>query len=281
MTDIKNTEPWYRSLENKAISASKVKAFRKSRAYYHSRYVLGVTPDDPTPSMLLGSMVDIAWSAGDVGAIGKCFTSDKADPEGRIRVTPSVMETATAIATQLLADPSYAAMTTEGESHVQEPLYGTVKKRHGKQTLALEICGLPDRHVVLRDATGAVTFIDLYDLKTARASDLDSDKNWYWKCVRMGYFEQLAVYAALLQRRYKVKPHQIRARHVVVGTTEDAGRYPCRLYKIPRTLYAGYFNKFMRTVVDISLEREFIDPPAEWQTLHAPDDYGVPVDDEV
>jgi hypothetical protein len=221
--------------------------------------------------MLLGSAVDACWSAGTIDVLTQIYTLDKGDTT-KTRLTPSVADKALAIASQLLADPSYAEITA-GESHVQEPLYATVKKRVGKRTLKLEICGLPDRFTIERDKSGKATGATVYDLKTARASDVDSDRSWYWACYKRQYFSQLAIYSALIQRTYGLRPHQVKARHVVCGTSEDdAGRYPYRLYKIPRTLLAGHWNAHLATATAIATTTDFRDPPATWEVLHAPGD---------
>lgn len=267
MNDNKNTEAWYRSAENGAISPSRAKAYRESKEWYARRYLKG-EQEEPGKDFLIGLVVDHAFNTGSVESIADRFTDDKAEVS-KTRLTPADYAKATEMARQLLATP---LELEDGEAHTQEPLYATIKKRYGKKTDTVDICGLPDQFRIIRDSKGKIRFIDLLDIKTAKESDVASDKAWYWTCVRYGYFAALAVYSGLLQRTYGVKPHQIRAKHIVVGKTARHGKYPIKLVKIPRTLYQGYWTDFIATAFAIKRETAWVDPVPQWSVLKDPND---------
>jgi len=267
MENIKQTEAWYRSGENRAVSPSKVKAYRESKEWYFHRYIKG-EEEEPTSSFLVGLVVDHAFNTGSVDSISDRFTTEKG-VAGKLRLTAGDLEKATEMARQLLATD---LLLPPGDVHTQMPLYATIKRGAGKHRQSVEVCGLPDRIILHKDTAGKVKSITLIDLKTAKDSDIASDKAWYWTSVRYGYFAALAVYSNLLQRTYKVGPHQVKAKHIVVGKTARHGKYPIKLLTIPRTLIGGHWNDFVATAFAIKRETDWTDPSPTWQVLHDPAD---------
>src|SRR3990167_1038149 len=168
----------YFSPKRTAISVHRAKDFRLSREYYHRKHVLGAVPDDPTFAMNIGSMLDAAWTAFDHGAIDQQFAVKPPEGDPRTAVRQADMDRAKQMASGLLATELpkfYAGKRSES----QVPLFGKLG--------GVEVCCLPDRVTL----DGSVAYID--ELKSATGSRIKNAKAWWYHCLDMGYFEQLAI----------------------------------------------------------------------------------------
>lgn len=280
----KSTEAWYRSVQNRAISNSKAKLFKLNRRAYNERYNLGTAQDDPSDSMVMGSAVDAALTAGTVDAIHKRFIA--ATPKQEIadwltRMPQAKWDTAMALSDQVLSSRWWSDLTGLGENLNQQVLYAKTKIGAGRgKSAEVEVCGIPDKLIIERNPNGSIRRITICEIKTCRAQAVESQKAWYWNATKMGYWQQLAVQAFLVRKCFKVRPNQIRVIHVALGTTPQYGDFPVRLMVIPRSLYTPYLRPFLRTALEIMRCTDWSSPEPELEKLVPPGGVEDMADDE-
>jgi len=262
----------YFSKANKAISNSKVSDYLKSKEYFYFKHVKGTLIEEPSPSMQLGSMIDLAFSSGSLDVLRenyavKCLKKDdparfelqKGIPKENL-VTEATWSKAIGMSEAILREPFFAWYAGK-KSETQTPLFGKIVDGD----LSVDICGLPDR--VTED--GDTIYID--DLKTSAPGSMRSAKSWFYHFQDFGYFRQLAVYSYLKKR---LKPNKkIVCRHIVVSSQLE-GRYQVQLYVIPESLLIPAFYEFGTIALDIARETEWKDEPITWSsavTLEAPE----------
>lgn len=271
----------YFSAKNDRISNSKVGDFLKSKEFYKARHIDRTEIFEPTPSMQIGSMVDLAFSEGSVDVLHKKFSVKvlKKDNEvlfqeqklmpPEMLVTETAMQKALEMSEAVLREPFYAwygSIKTER----QTPLLGELVDNG----LTIPICGLPD--IVSDD--GETIYID--DLKTAKGSALRSPEAWYWHCLEFGYLRQLAIYRFLIQQRNPGR--KVVCRHVAVSNQKN-GRYAVRLFLIPDALLVPAFYEFGTTAIAIMNERDWKDAPIGWEqavSLQEPPRRDAPAEEE-
>lgn len=245
---------FYRSPANLAISNSKVSDWQKSPSYYKARYIDQTVTKELTTSMMLGLMVDAAFSAGTVDAIAKEYeVKSKNNTEGKVVVTQSPWEAAHEISELLLSQPFYADILTS-QPEFQHPLWGTL------EASKIPVCGLPD--VYVKSAVWNAGKPALIDLKVTAPGHMPY---WHKWSIHAGYMRQLGLYRHLVSQELNVSQDDIACFHVVVGSTKDR-TYPIKLYSFsPRDVEYG-FNEFSALAAQLWSDTEFTDTPLTWGT---------------
>lgn len=253
----------YHTPENTCITNSKVGDFLRSRRYFFERHVARTIPDEETPSMQLGSMVDRALTEGTVDAItnnwqvavlkrdnAELFEWQKEHPE--CVVTSAQMEKAIEMAGTVLASPWY----NEDQKRLalkQMPIVGTLG--------GVEVSFLVDS-LILDGKDFVVT-----DWKTSRNTDM-SPWSWRRKCNAYGYFRQMALARYILNQQYPGSRYTFR--HAIIGNTKE-GRYPMALYEIDPLLLTEPYFELVHTVREIDRclalgESAFVDTLPGWES---------------
>lgn len=247
---LKNSHKFYWSAENTALSVSKVKDFLISKSYFKARWLDRLVPDDLTPSMCIGSAVDVAWSEGSVSAIDSIATTDKKDTSGKVIMRESDMLKAKTMATGLLS-AEFNDWYKDKECERQFPLYGKTKEGY-------DICGLPDCVTY----EGGTAWID--DLKCVRASAMKNVKTIYWHALESGWFTQLAVYSELIRQNHP-EIRKVNTRLILISNSEEGMIHRMILVEVPKKLLQGEYKKFCQWVKKINEEKDWKDEPVIWR----------------
>ena len=260
------TEQNYYSPENDWISNSKVSDFLRSKRYFYEKHIEHSIADEDTPSMMLGRMVDLIFSAGSVAALEGAYKIKDARGEkqvegGPVPVTLEKWNQAIEMGLTLITSNWYSFYHTPGlEVDFQKILTGYVQD--GKKKIG--VCGKTDMFAI--DHANKVIYID--DLKTAALGAIRNSTTWFWHCHEFGYFRQLWHYknmAAALYPEYKVI-----TRHAVLSSGKD-GVYKTKLFIIPEHLLREPGKQFTATVKAIAKEKKFADPAIGWENAETMD----------
>ncbi len=249
----------YHSADNPYISNSKVSCFLESKEQYKRRYIDRSEQFVQTPSMLIGSMVDVAFSNRTTGAIAaeysvKVFKKDdvtlyerqKNDDYEFTIVTETQWDTAFDMATKLLDSDLYRWYKKPGmRRYFQKVL---IDKKFG-------ICGMLD--VLTIDPVNKIAYID--DLKTSANSSLRTVRSWYWHCLDYAYFRQMFLYRLLVKERYP--DYEVVCRHLVMGSAKP---HPVKLFIFDDKMFWNYHDFFFKVVKQIKDETEWKDPVPTW-----------------
>ena len=246
---------FYRSKENKAITNSKIGDFLKSPDYYKAKWIDGTVTEEPTPAMLLGSMVDVAVSAGDVNEIYRNYSAKEKgkDPGEKTVVSAAAYEDAQAIAKNIIAQPFYKAMR-KSKCIWQKPLYAPADAE-------LVVAGIPDAYCAKARWDGGSPA--LIDLKVTAPMHFASGNKWLWRCRDMRYLQQLALYRHLVASELGVDAEEISCWHVVAGSTFD-GKWPVKLFKFDRACIDKAFEEVIGCAHKLFYAKEFKKESVTW-----------------
>lgn len=260
----------YYSAENKAISNSKVGDFLLSKEYYYAKHIARtLPPEEPTDAMTLGKMVDAAFSEGSVAAIGKKWKlqekrGEKQEDGGPEPVTLAMWTKAVEMSEALLGAEFYQLYRNQNHQvYFQVPLadYLVIDKPvgQGKQKKKVAICGLPD--VVVMPVNSNIVYID--DLKTSAPGAMKSPSSWYWHCVELGYFRQMAVYRLLIELAYPGR--KVICRHISISS-QKRGKHAIKLWELPEQALEEGVIQFKAAIYDIATEKKWKDEPIPWSS---------------
>lgn len=289
----------YHSPENTCITNSKVGDFLKSKAYYREKHVARTLVEEPSTSMLVGSIADAVFSGIDpdslfvTGSRRKPSKVTEARDDGsatieldpRTVVTPAVYQKGVDIGRFLVAqdfyrwynDPAHPGRRTV----FQKPLSGRIVREAGGERLAVPIAAMPDALTFDQEDEVPTVYVD--DLKTARNWDMATPEHWHRKCAAFGYYRQLAVMGQLAAEKYKAARRFV-FRHVVVGTTKE-GTWKVRLFVVPQEFLEPAWSQFSTAAFAIATETEWKDPAIGWdKAVELPAEFArlaaAPVPDE-
>jgi hypothetical protein len=262
----------YFSLENTAISASKVRDFLKSKELYFKRYVSGEYAPDVTPSLTLGKLVDECIEHGSLDWFKKNYTvavlkkdnpelyaEQKANPE-RV-ISEDTYARVIGMCDRILRSPFFEFYNTLIEKNIkvyhQFPLWMPVKTDDGE----FDICGMLDLLTIRYEGKDLVAYID--DLKTTNMSSIRSSKSWAWHVMEYGYHRQMANYRLLVRNAFP-EVERIVCRHFVIANSK-ADCFPIRLFTFSEAMLNKGEAEFLKVAEEISKEQRFIDELPSWK----------------
>jgi len=184
----------YHTLKNKYLSNSKIKDFMKDPDYFYKKHVTGEIVFEPTPSMKIGSAVDL-WLTGSPAQFRKKYQEKVLKKDN-----PDLFDVQKLLDPQCLLSPAEFAKVTGIVKRVKKlSIYKNIKKNFKSQKiLKVEqemgmfpgICGIPDWYIV------ADSDCIIVDLKTTQNV---AENKFKWSCLDYGYYIQQAVYQMLLK----------------------------------------------------------------------------------
>lgn len=243
----------YFTKKNKHITNSKVGDFLRSKEIYKKKHIDHTWKKELTAPMILGKMVDEVICTGQPpkGYQVKVLKKDNEDLyEAQKSVNPEL----------LISQDTYDKAMTMGLK-VRDSNIGYWLKFHKAkyQVLltsfyqAIPVAGILDSLIIQGDTATVI------DFKTANAAAFRTTRSWFWHCIELGYFRQLAHYGQLVRDNYPVK--KIKYIHIVISSSKD-DNYPVKVYELDE--YTLDFKKeleiFEKTAKDIVNETLFIDP---------------------
>lgn len=269
------THETYYTPSNTAISNSKVGDYLKSKEFYFRKHVAHEISTTTTAAMKIGKIVDALVTGEPLPYQAKVLKKDNPELFARQKdmdedsfVSQGQWEEAQQRAQAITKEPFYQ-WYMDNKAEFQVILEGTVEDMLDE----IPVCGMAD--VV----TETADTIYLDDIKSVAWTKCRTATHWYWNCVSMGYFRQMAVYAQLLigQGRLKIGEKKLVVRHVVVSK-ESENLYRVKLFIIPNEILIPYWEQFADTVRAISHEKFYLDPPIAWpdaETLKLPESPGL------
>lgn len=196
------------------ISNSMVGDYKVSPDYYKRKHIdKSIPPQDPSPSMKVGSLVDSFIDGSKSRFEIKKYKKD--DPEGYARqqeipdqylVSESDYLKAFEMAVALKASPLFP-----------NPLHSEYQVPFASELFQTPICGLVD--ILYQDPQTRKWTI--YDVKTTAPSHIRDQHSWLRTCNDFGYLRQLAHYGRLVSQTKSIKFEDLTFRHIVVSMVED------------------------------------------------------------
>ena len=272
----------YYDPSNMGISNSKVRDFLTSRELFYGRHVDHSIPQDTTPAMTLGKMVDEIMERGSVKKFQQRYlvkVLKKDDLTGYMKQ----QKIAAKEPDRIITEETYAKVVRMGDKILRAPFYKEYKKKKALFQVPLwqpfmswvkdpasnsefarqyvpdfDVCGLLD--VLTFDHKTSTVYID--DLKTTKSASMKNPQSWYYKCVDMGYLRQMAFYRWLVIQAYPEFENYI-CRHVVISN-EKTDMYPLKLFVIPNEMLKSPLEEFFSAAHAIAIEEKFIDILPSW-----------------
>lgn len=245
----------YYTPENTCISNSKVSDFLLSREYYFKRHISRELDFKATVPIKIGRIVDAVFSQEKIPYMVKVLKRDdpalfemQKDMPDDMFVTEAQMEEGLMRGQAITREPFYQEYLKNG-AKFQPILQGTF--------CDIPVCGMAD--VISEDEN--CFYID--DCKSVSPMKLKSAAHWYWNCIEMGYDRQMGAYAWMAGEMGLNNGKPIICRHVVV-TKERDGVYKVRLFVLPETMWSSGRNKFLEGATELAAEKNWIDPPLNW-----------------
>jgi hypothetical protein len=246
----------YHSKDNTAISNSRIGDYLLSKKYYYDKHVARTLIEKKTDAMTLGSIVDMIFSGEDPETKfrAKVGRGDKDGPDdGKTAVTETLWNKAYEMGRTLVSAEFYKFYGKH--TKFQFPISGYVPCGDKK----IEICGMPDALTIIKKKKKVAIWDD--DLKTAALGVMRTTASWYWHAHEFGYFRQFAMRRHILSQMFPGA--EITQRHIVISSTKR-GLHEMRLFVIPEELTRDADKIFKKTVIEMSEEKDFTDPPLGW-----------------
>lgn len=242
----------YYTKKNKHISNSKVSDFLKSKEYYKAKHIKHTVEFNVTPSMKIGSMVDLALTKGTISAIKrkysvKCLKRDN----------PSLYEKQKTMSDDyLVSETEFNKAKALSKKVLQSPLYEWYLENAAMFQVILtdnyegvDVCGVADAITV----TDSTVYLD--DWKTSTPGAMRSPKHWLWHCEDLGYLRQLAHYRNMLSKTWGDK--EIVCRHIVISN--DSMFPQVKIYEFLHQQLDNPLREMLDTVRDIAAETQWKD----------------------
>lgn len=159
-----------------------IKDYLRSPSYYKRKYIDQLLVKKLTPSMKIGTVVDVKLTGGNHGF--------KVDSKG------STTEN------NVIGPGDYAKAEVMANAVLATDIWKTVKKRAKFQVIltgeidGTAVCGKPD--VLWFPRPDDDKHVILWDVKTARESAAKSARSFEYQAYDLGYFIQMAMYEELL-----------------------------------------------------------------------------------
>jgi len=254
----KLTQNNYYSSERPHVSNSQVSDYLKSKEYFWRKNVLKEIPFGDTPNMRIGSMVDDMLSGRPMRFQVKVLKRD--DPERyeeQKNINPEL----------LITEREWNEAIAHAKSLMSQPCYKWYAETGAKFQYVLEaklnevpVCGMAD---VITE-TRSVVFID--DFKVVSKLKIATLDKWYFNCLEMGYFRQLAAYKWMWQQMH---PNDIRPIicHHLISAKECEGLYKVLPIVLPEELLVAPLEEFklgVEGIANLLDSKDWQDPPVKW-----------------
>ena len=218
------TKKNYYTTENKYLSNSKIKDFLKDPEYFYKRHVTGEIEFEQTPSMRIGSAVDL-YLTGSPAQFSKAYQKKVLKKD-----EPELFEL------QKTADPNSLLSESEWDkvhdivNRVKKlSVYKDIKKNFKAQKIFKTdidlglfdgICGIPDWYSIVEDKAIIV------DLKTATSV---AEGKFKWAAIDYGYYIQQAIYQMLVK---DFAPHVKQYESYILAVENSGPHYQVNLFKM-------------------------------------------------
>ena len=266
----------YFGAENTRISNSKISDYLKSKEYFYKKHVLHTIHEEPSPSMMIGKMVDAALTNRSLSAITnnwqlkvkksdnpELYDYQQLNPENV--VTETILEKALEMA-QTVLDSDFYKEDCAKNALTQIPLEGIINN--------VPVCGIPDSIIIVTDSDTATRII-ITDWKTSAPGDVATPERWLRKVQAYGYDRQLVMYQMLIAQNIKKfvsrKKKKViwEFRHVVIENVKD-GIYHTHLFNIHHSVLSEACFTILNTIKEIGEnlkigESAFRDKKLSWE----------------
>jgi len=194
------TKKNYHTLDNKYLSSSKIKDFLKDPNYFYKRHVTGEIIFEPTPSMRIGSAVDL-WLTGSKAQFDKTYCKKVMKKDN-----PDLYKYQQECGAELLSPSDYEKVEGMCERVRKLSVYKDIKKNFKSQKILKidkklglfdGIAGIPDWYYIFEE--NGIEHCVIVDLKTAQNVH---ENKFKYVCMDYGYYLQQAVYQMLLSYLY-------------------------------------------------------------------------------
>jgi len=255
----KITSKNYFSEDNTYLSASMIKTFMKCPHRFKQMYFDKTVKFEQTPSMQLGSMVDMIateslrkfkmnYTPKVLKKENKKLFASQKDTRREV-ITPAQYETALGMAESLMKTDAFKDI----ESHdSQVVLNYNMDIGHGFTGIG----GMLDKLYI--DEKNKIAIIT--DLKTSAA--FGTPDRYYWKCEDFGYFISMAQYRKLVYLNFP-EIEDVICQHIVVVNDRDK-IYPVHTFKFTQTEINNAETILDQRIDMIAKEKEFLPRNVGW-----------------
>lgn len=247
----------YYSFQNIAISNSKVGDFLKSKNYFYRKHVLKEISKEWTPPMKIGMLVDDLVCGGETEFRKKVLKKEDPDEfavqkhiDEKLLLTDTQWNDAVLRAQEIMKQPCYQWLL-DNDAEFQVILSANLE--------GIPVCGMAD--VITQTPT--TVFID--DVKSVSYQKVSTPTKWYYNCVDMGYFRQLAAYRGMWRLMHPEDHRQVVCRHLVV--TNENGICKVHLYEIDNSLLDPQWEIFKETANAIVDTVDWEDEKLDWDKV--------------
>lgn len=244
------TKENYFSLNNKALTNSKIKTYLQCPNYFYRLYISGEVEKEFKKAFNIGDAVDNILTQRDEMTNYAVCEAKRTTKEGKKEAANLEFAGKTVI-----SRTDYNLIVNIADAVIKTSAYAEILKNFVFQEI-LEtpadlgehfkvLAGRPDAYRINSDGV-----CDLLDLKTT--INIDPDK-FYYSAISYGYFKQLWIYAFLLKVKYpEIK--SFRYWHLAVEKKEP---YRVELFSIPNKYVDDCEQDILETIQKIATDKEF------------------------
>ena len=228
------TKKNYFSLKNNYLSNSKIKDFMKDPDYFYKRHVTGEISFEPTPSMKIGSAVDL-YLTGSAVKFRKTYQEKVLKKDN-----PDVYSTQQSIHPEyLLSSTEFAKVIGIVDSVKRTDIYKSIKKNYKSQKILQfpmkinkffeGICGVEDWYKIEGNSCTII------DLKTTASID---ERKFRYSCDDYAYYRQQSMYQTLFKLMY---PNLTHFTSYILAVENIGPHYHSKMFKLNQEVIE--FNK--------------------------------------
>jgi len=257
----KLTSKNYHTKANKYLSTSMIKVFMASKERFKEQYIDRTFVREPSPSMMLGSMVDMIATES-MRKFKMNYT-----PSVFKKDNPVLFEKQKDCRRQVVTQVQYDTAMRMADSLLQTEAFQDIKDHQTQIVLThnqsmshslLGLCGMLDFLYV--DEAKKIAIIT--DLKTSASFGIP-DK-YYYKALDYGYFLQMAMYQLLVHVNFNIPIANIECRHIVVINDPD-NIHPVYTYKFSDEILSASADILSMQIAKLNIEIDFKRDDVSWE----------------
>ena len=257
----KLTSKNYHTPANKYLSTSMIKVFMASKERFKEQYIDRTFVREPSPSMMLGSMVDMIATES-MRKFKMNYT-----PSVLKKDNPKLFEMQKDCRRRVVTQAQYDTAMRMAASLVRTQAFQEIKDHQTQIVLThkqdmshslIGLCGMLD--FLFIDETRKTAIIT--DLKTSASFGIP-DK-YYYKALDYGYFLQMAMYQLLVHVNFNIPIANIECRHIVVINDPD-NLHPVYTYKFADEILSASADIVIAQVASINKEIDFKRDDVLWK----------------
>jgi hypothetical protein len=237
--------------QNKGLSNSKIKDFRKGKDYFFKKHISGELKSRVSDPMIIGQAVDAWLTMGEKVFRSKYYFVDRRDKlkeDYELQLTKTMFDEVENICKRVEKQTAFKEIRGfKKQSILQVPC------ELGEHFNSL--IGMPDWYKIKGDTAIIV------DLKTAESA---VPNKYYFKCLNYGYFGQAAMYRFLL-RSLHPEVNSFKNYHIVCEKDPD-GINNVYTFELAQALLDREDKNLFHTIEEIKNEKHFLAYDSSFKT---------------